>query len=150
MARAPGRSLRFITIPLLQRTTTLIIILQVLASLKVFDQIYLFTNGGPEGITRSALEYIYETGFQSYRLGYAAAMSYIFFVLILIISALQFVVFSRGRGRTLMTSAGYGAAHRARARSARASVERASCRAVSFIALTRLRGPLADPVRLGS
>lgn len=92
--------LRYITIPLLQRTTTLIIILQILASLKVFDQIYLFTTGGPEGVTRSALEYIYENGFQSYRLGYAAAMSYLFFILILIISAVQFGVFSRGRSNS--------------------------------------------------
>ena len=90
-------TLRYITIPLLQRTTTLIIILQVLASLKVFDQMYLFTNGGPEGSTRSALEYIYENGFQSYRLGYAAALSYLFFILILIISAVQFILLSRGR-----------------------------------------------------
>jgi ABC-type sugar transport system permease subunit len=87
--------LRYITIPLLQRTTTLIVILQVLASLKVFDQIYLLTGGGPDGATRSIIEYIYEQGFQSYRLGYAAAMSYVFFVLILIISVAQFVLFSR-------------------------------------------------------
>ena len=90
--------LRYITIPLLQRTTTLIVILQVLASLKVFDQIYLLTGGGPDGATRSIIEYIYEQGFQSYRLGYAAAMSYVFFVLILIISVAQFVLFSRRKG----------------------------------------------------
>ena len=89
--------LRSITIPLLKRTTTLIVVLQVLASLKVFDQIYLFTTGGPNGITRSALEYIYENGFQTYRLGYAASMSYIFFIVIMVISAAQFVVLSRGR-----------------------------------------------------
>jgi multiple sugar transport system permease protein len=90
--------LRYITIPLLQRTTTLIVILQVLASLKVFDQIYLLTGGGPDGATRSIIEYIYEQGFQSYRLGYAASMSYVFFVLILIISVAQFVLFSRRKG----------------------------------------------------
>jgi multiple sugar transport system permease protein len=90
--------LRYITIPLLQRTTTLIVILQVLASLKVFDQIYLLTGGGPDGATRSIIEYIYEQGFQSYRLGYAAAMSYVFFGLILIISVAQFVLLSRRKG----------------------------------------------------
>ena len=90
-------SLRYITIPLLRRTSTLIIILQVLASLKIFDQIYLFTTGGPEGVTRPILEYIYEIGFQSYRLGYAAAMSYAFFIFIVIVSAAQFVVLNRRR-----------------------------------------------------
>ena len=90
-------SLWYITIPLLARTTTLIVVLQVLASLKIFDQIYLLTQGGPNGMTRPALQYIYETGFQSYRLGYAAAMSYVFFLGVLIVSVLQFFLFSRGR-----------------------------------------------------
>jgi ABC-type sugar transport system permease subunit len=89
--------LRTITIPLLQRTTTLVVILQLLASLKVFDQIYLMTMGGPDGGTRSAIEYIYETGFQSYRLGYAAAMSYLFFVVILVVAVSQFLILNRGR-----------------------------------------------------
>lgn len=73
--------------------------MQILASLKVFDQIYLLTTGGPNGSTRSAIEYIYEQGFQSYRLGYASALSYAFFIVILIVSAVQFALFSRGRGR---------------------------------------------------
>ena len=91
--------LRYITIPLLQRTTTLIVVLQILASLKVFDQIYLLTSGGPNGSTRSIIEYIYEQGFQSYRLGYASAMSYAFFVVIVLVSIVQFVLFNRGKGR---------------------------------------------------
>ena len=90
-------SLWYITIPMLGRTTTLIVILQVLASLKIFDQIYLLTQGGPEGVTRPALQYIYETGFQSYRLGYAAALSYVFFLGVLLVSVLQFFLLSRGR-----------------------------------------------------
>ena len=85
-----------ITIPLLQRVTTLVVILQVLASLKVFDQIYLMTGGGPDGASRSAIEYIYETGFQSYRLGSAAAMSYLFFIMILVVGVIQFVFLTRG------------------------------------------------------
>jgi multiple sugar transport system permease protein len=85
-----------ITVPLLKRTTTLIIILQVLASMKVFDQIYLFTGGGPSASTRSAIEYIYENGFEQYRLGYAAAMSYLFFLVILVVAIIQFVFLSRG------------------------------------------------------
>lgn len=95
----PWAVLRTITIPLLQRTTTLIVVLQVLASLKLFDQSYLLGNynGGPNGSTQSAIEYIYQTGFVSYRLGYAAAMSYLFFLVILVIAVVQFVVLNRGR-----------------------------------------------------
>ena len=98
----PWTILRSITIPLVQRTTTLIVVLQVLASLKLFDQSYLLgnTNGGPNGSTQSVLEYIYQNGFVSYRLGYAAAMSYIFFVVILVIAVAQFYLLNRGRAES--------------------------------------------------
>lgn len=86
---SPMRRLRSITLPLLAKTTGLVVILQILASLKVFDQIYLLTQGGPNNSTRSALVYIYDVGFTGYRLGYAAAISFIFFVLILIFSVAQ-------------------------------------------------------------
>ncbi|WP_026534011.1 carbohydrate ABC transporter permease [Arthrobacter sp. H14] len=75
-----------ITLPQLGPTTVLIVILQILASLKVFDQIYQITGGGPGGATRSIVQYVFETGFTGYRLGYSAAISFIFFALILLIS----------------------------------------------------------------
>lgn len=64
----------------------MVLVLQILASLKVFDQIYLLTGGGPAGSTRSVLVYIYDTGFVNYRLGYSAAISFIFFALIVAVS----------------------------------------------------------------
>ncbi|MBO0795895.1 MAG: sugar ABC transporter permease, partial [Ktedonobacteraceae bacterium] len=74
---------RWVTIPQLSRITTLILILQVIASLQVFGQIYLLTSGGPNFSTRPVIQYIYETGFSSFRMGYASAGSYVLFVLIL-------------------------------------------------------------------
>jgi multiple sugar transport system permease protein len=94
---SPMRRLRSITLPLLGKTTGLVVILQILASLKVFDQIYLMTQGGPNNSTRSALEYVYDVGFTGYRLGYAAAISFIFFLLILLFSAGQLLVARRDR-----------------------------------------------------
>ena len=73
----------------------MIVLLQILASLKVFDQIYQMTAGGPGGSTRPVVQYIFETGFTGYRLGYSAAISYIFFGLIVLVSALQFVITRR-------------------------------------------------------
>ena len=70
----------------------LIVLLQILASLKVFDQIYQMTAGGPDGSTRPMVQYIFETGFTGYRLGYAAAISYIFFAIIVAGSLVQFVI----------------------------------------------------------
>ncbi|WP_258803815.1 carbohydrate ABC transporter permease [Pseudarthrobacter sp. NS4] len=78
-----------ISLPQLGPTTVMIVILQVLASLKVFDQIYQMTGGGPGGATRSIVQYIFEAGFTGYRLGYSAAISYIFFALILLIALAQ-------------------------------------------------------------
>ncbi len=86
---------RHITIPLLQRSTILIVILQVIASLQVFGQIYLLTSGGPNFTTRSVVEYIYDSGFTDFRVGFASAMSYIVFIVILIVSLGQFWVLSR-------------------------------------------------------
>lgn len=92
------RQLFSITIPQLAPTTGLILILQILASLKVFDQIYQMTAGGPGGATRSAVVYIFETGFTGYRFGYSAAISFVFFAIIIVISIIQIVVTRRTRG----------------------------------------------------
>jgi len=89
--------IRSITIPLLGRTTVLILVLQILASLKVFDQIFLLTNGGPNFATRPVIQYVYEQGFTTYRVGYASAISYAFFLLILVISLVQFGLIRRRR-----------------------------------------------------
>lgn len=94
----PWANLRYITIPSLGRTTVLVLILQVLASLKIFDQIYLMTTGGPNFSTEPIIEYIYDSGFTLYRVGYASAMSYAFFVVILVISIILFTVLNRRGG----------------------------------------------------
>lgn len=90
------RKLWSITLPQLRGTTGLIVVLQILASLKVFDQIYQMTTGGPNGSTRPIVEYIFESGFTGYRFGYSSAISYIFFAMIVIISIAQFTAGRRG------------------------------------------------------
>ena len=91
----PFQQIRHITIPLLARTTTLVIVLQVIASLKVFDQMYIMTGGGPNFSTRPALQYIYDIGFTDYRVGYGAAASTLFFILVLAVSMVWFVMTRR-------------------------------------------------------
>lgn len=88
----PWQQIRHITIPLLARTTTLVAVLQVIASLKVFDQMYIMTAGGPNFSTRSVLEYIYDQGFTNFRVGYASALSMLFFVVVLAVSAVWFAI----------------------------------------------------------
>ena len=89
------RRLRSVTLPMMRPTTVLIVLLQILASLKVFDQIFLMTAGGPDGATRSTIQYIYDQGFSGYRVGYASAVSYIFFAMIVVVSLIQVAITNR-------------------------------------------------------
>ena len=93
----PWQQIRSITVPLLRPTMSLVLILQVLASLKVFDQIYILLSGGPNYSTRPVIQYIYDTGFTSYRGGYAAAATMVYFVMLVTISAGWFLL-RRRRG----------------------------------------------------
>ena len=89
------QSVRHITIPLVSSTTILCLILQIIASFNVFGQVYVMTGGGPHGTTRVLVQYIFETGFRYYKMGYSAALSYILFLIILVISVLQYVLLGR-------------------------------------------------------
>ena len=89
------QGVRHITIPLVSSTTVLCLILQIIASFNVFGQVYVMTGGGPHGTTRVLVQYIYETGFKYYKMGYSAAMSYILFLIILLVSVLQYTLLGR-------------------------------------------------------
>lgn len=91
----PWQQIRNITVPLLKPTMSLVLILQILASLKVFDQIYILLAGGPNYSTRPVIEYIYDTGFTSYRGGYAAAATMVYFVILVVISGAWALVRNR-------------------------------------------------------
>jgi len=84
---SPWQQITRITVPLLRPTIGLVLILQILASLKVFDQIYILLAGGPGNKTRPVIEYIYDTGFTSYRGGYASAATMVYLVVLVVISA---------------------------------------------------------------
>ncbi|MCF7940635.1 MAG: sugar ABC transporter permease [Spirochaetia bacterium] len=85
---------RYITIPGLSRTFMLVLVLQIIASFQIFGQVYIMTKGGPGGTTRVLIQYIYEAGFRDYELGYASAMAVFLFMVMFIISYIQFAVFS--------------------------------------------------------
>jgi multiple sugar transport system permease protein len=102
----PGQQLRRITLPLLASTTLLVTTLQIIHSLKIFDQVYLLQLGtpGPENSTRVALQYIYEAGFTQYRLGYASAMSFVFFLVVIAVGFVSARLVRRAGTRTVVTS----------------------------------------------
>jgi multiple sugar transport system permease protein len=91
------QQIRHVTVPMLGRTTTLVVVLQVIASLKVFDQVFIMTQGGPGTASIPVLEYVYNTGFTDYRVGAASAASMVFFLLILGVSAVWLTLTRRGQ-----------------------------------------------------
>ena len=85
-ARAPGAGCGPSRCRSCATITGVIVVLQVLASLKVFDQIYMLTKGGPERLARGRSSSTSTTpASPNYRLGYASAVSYVFFALILVV-----------------------------------------------------------------
>lgn len=84
------RRLRDITIPLLSSTTLFLLVISVLGSFQVFTQIFVMTNGGPLGRTRTVVWYIYTTAFKDFNMGYAAAMAFALFAMMLGFTLLQF------------------------------------------------------------
>ncbi|HVL26017.1 MAG TPA: sugar ABC transporter permease [Thermomicrobiales bacterium] len=83
------RRLRDITIPLLSSTTLFLLVISILGSFQVFTQIFIMTNGGPLGRTRTIVWYIYTTAFKDYNMGYAAAMAFALFAMMLGFTLLQ-------------------------------------------------------------
>jgi len=87
-----------ITLPLLRNRMLFITTLQIIASFKLFDQVYILTGGGPAGSTRTFAFYLYETGFRDFMFGRAAAVSWYMFIMIAIFGLLQAKLLTRWLG----------------------------------------------------
>lgn len=79
-----------VTWPLLWPVTALVLTLQLILQLKIFDQIYLLSGGGPFNSSFVLLLKVYREAFQLNNGGYASAVSTVLFLLIVIVSVLQF------------------------------------------------------------
>ncbi|NGZ76342.1 carbohydrate ABC transporter permease [Saccharibacillus alkalitolerans] len=89
------QTFRYITFPSLSRVTVLVVVLQTIASFKIFGQSKLITGGGPAGATKTVVFSIYENGFQTFQMGYASAIAFVLMLVILIISLLQTLLLRR-------------------------------------------------------
>jgi multiple sugar transport system permease protein len=78
-----------ITLPLLSPTVFLAVVLTVISSFQVFDQAYVMTGGGPANATNTIVLYIYQNGFQLFRMGYASAIAWVLFGVIFIFTLVQ-------------------------------------------------------------
>jgi multiple sugar transport system permease protein len=79
-----------VTIPGLRPVFLFVITVTILASANMFGQSYLVTDGAPANETRTAIMYIAEEGLENFRMGSAAAMSYILALFLALISILNF------------------------------------------------------------
>lgn len=80
----------YITLPSLSPTLFIVVILTIIGSFQVFDLVSVMTDGGPGRSTNVLVFRIYQEAFINYRMGYASAMSVVLFLLIMIISIIQF------------------------------------------------------------
>jgi multiple sugar transport system permease protein len=79
-----------ITWPMLSPTTFFVIIMLTINSFKVYDQMYMITQGGPGTSTLVLVYHIYNVAFKNWDLGYASAISMVLFLLVLIVTIVQF------------------------------------------------------------
>jgi multiple sugar transport system permease protein len=77
---------RYVTLPSLSRTTFLVSTLLIIGAFQVFDQAYVLTKGGPGNSTVTMVYYIYNKGFGALEMGYASALSFVLFVIIIVFS----------------------------------------------------------------
>lgn len=94
----PWQTLRRITLPLLSRTTYLLLLIGVITSMRVFVPVYMMTGfslsagglGGPLNSTNVLALYMFQSAFRFSDFGYAAAIAVVLFLLVLVVTLLQF------------------------------------------------------------
>ena len=83
------RTLWRITLPSVRRTLVLVAVVEVFLQFQLFGQAQLMTGGGPDNTSRPIMQFIYESGFRDWRLGYAAAGSQVLFAFMLVAAMAQ-------------------------------------------------------------
>jgi multiple sugar transport system permease protein len=86
---------RMIYLPLTARTVLLVTLISAIGSMLAFDQFYIMTLGGPIGQTFTAVYWMYQSSFISFKLGYGDAQAVILTVIIMIGAAIQIALTAR-------------------------------------------------------
>jgi multiple sugar transport system permease protein len=89
---SPRQSFLHVTVPLLRPTVVLVTVLAAISAFQVFDLVFIMTEGGPAYATQTLSYYIYTKAFRNFDMGYAAAMSYVLFVVLLVLTLFQMKV----------------------------------------------------------
>jgi ABC-type sugar transport system permease subunit len=94
----PWARFRRVVLPQLRPSLLFSSIIATIASMQLFDSVYVMTGGGPIFHTETLVTYIYDAAFNYSEPGYAAALSWVLFVLILAVSMLQLRLFRYSEG----------------------------------------------------
>ena len=89
---------RFVTLPLLTPVTLFVLVISTIGAFQVFAQIYVMTSGGPVKSTTVAVYYLYQQGFQFFHMGYASALAWVLFLVMLVLTVVQFRFFRQEVG----------------------------------------------------
>lgn len=96
------------TLPLLRRVIAIAVILRLIAAFKIFDIIYALTAGGPGTATESLNYYLYVQGFRYFTMGYAAAMSFVTLILIVVLAKIILGYMERPVGQVMVVEPAAG------------------------------------------
>ena len=88
----PWKTFRKITLPLLSPASLFLAVWLTINALQLFDEVYLSTQGGPLNATTVLVYYLYEQAFQNFTFGYASAIAYVLFLIIAVVTFIQFRV----------------------------------------------------------
>ncbi len=80
----------YITLPLLKATSLLVLVLSTVTVIKTYPLVVALTDGGPAGATKFMVQIIQETGFEKSQMGYACAMTMVLFVVLAVLTSVQF------------------------------------------------------------
>jgi multiple sugar transport system permease protein len=86
---------RYITLPFLNNQIIMVAIIEMIFAFKVFDQVFVTTEGGPANASRVVMMYLYDTAFKWFRLGDASVVAIFVFLSLLVLSVLQWVFFRK-------------------------------------------------------
>jgi multiple sugar transport system permease protein len=82
--------LRYITLPLLSPMTFFVLIISIIGSFQVFELVFVMTKAGPSNATNTLVYFIYQNGFMFYQMGLASAAAMILFLIVLVLTLVQY------------------------------------------------------------
>lgn len=94
----PVRRFFSITLPLIKDTSLFVLITCTISSFQAYDQIKVMTAGGPASKTTTSVYYIFKEAFETYEMGYASALAFVLFIMIMALTILQMLLTRKKEG----------------------------------------------------